>query len=180
MFPRLKRWQEISIAILIGGVNSSSGINRYEKAELLDTNPVSDDEEQAPTKRKCLIGIASDRKTLSTLGLTLLNSWVKDIKLTCTVKYFIGHDTATPLDSELVDTFGDTLVELDVSDEYPPIKKVFGIWSYFYENHALEYDWFAKRSSLYGIWEAGKDCRKENSRFGGGVLSWFRLCNEFK
>eukprot|EP00121_Abeoforma_whisleri_P014447 Awhi_evm1s13323 len=109
-----------------------------------DTQLVNIPEKVVPsTSKKCLIGLMADPKILQTLGVAIFETWYNDFEGVCDVKFFVGN---SPLDPNMKKKFGDAVVQLDCEDTYPPLKKSFGMWDYYYKN-LDKYDWFLKSDS---------------------------------
>eukprot|EP00123_Amoebidium_parasiticum_P015003 comp22737_c0_seq1/m.35426 comp22737_c0_seq1/g.35426 ORF comp22737_c0_seq1/g.35426 comp22737_c0_seq1/m.35426 type:complete len:695 (-) comp22737_c0_seq1:363-2447(-) len=97
--------------------------------------------ENLPTGVKsCVLAVASSVRLLETISLAALQTWVPDVEKVCDVFFFVGRGDVPP---SSVAAFGDRLVQLEVEDDYPPLRKVFGLWDRLYR-HPGQYQWFAK------------------------------------
>eukprot|EP00123_Amoebidium_parasiticum_P016832 comp23601_c0_seq1/m.40108 comp23601_c0_seq1/g.40108 ORF comp23601_c0_seq1/g.40108 comp23601_c0_seq1/m.40108 type:complete len:668 (-) comp23601_c0_seq1:119-2122(-) len=89
---------------------------------------------------RCFLGVASSIPLLSTLSKAALETWVVPVSELCDIRFFVGQGDIPPEQHEI---YAGRIVQLAVAGDYPPIDKVFGMWSYMHSQRHL-YQWFGK------------------------------------
>jgi len=123
--------------------NFKAGTFTSEDLLAANADPYNDDlPNTAPNgsvhRKRLLIGVLSDPKSLRTLGMAAYTTWIEQVSKTATVYFFIGS-CLNPIKG-----FPGKVVCLDTPDAYPPQKKVFLMWSYVWRHHSDEYEWIMK------------------------------------
>ncbi|UJR38671.1 hypothetical protein I4U23_031337 [Adineta vaga] len=84
-----------------------------------------------------VVGIQAEWSQMKTLVNASQHTWIP--KLPYDIFYFVGTRHKVEIESSV----NKNIISLPVIDnEYPPINKTFAIWSYFYEKHLWNYDYF--------------------------------------
>ena len=87
---------------------------------------------------KVVIAIMANWQEMNALIKASKNTWIAD--LSYDVFFFVG----VPRELNVTFVMESNIVLLPYDDyEYPPVNKTFAMWRYLYENHAMEYEYFA-------------------------------------
>ncbi|UJR24545.1 hypothetical protein I4U23_005920 [Adineta vaga] len=89
------------------------------------------------SKLRVVLGIQADWQHMITLVNASQHTWIP--LLPYDIFYFVGISS-----HNLTQTFpNNNIISLPVIDnDYPPVNKTFAIWSYFFQNHLLDYHYF--------------------------------------
>lgn len=86
---------------------------------------------------RVVVGIMANWKEMGARVKASRDTWIAE--LSYNIFYFVG--ASETINGTLLKE--PNIIELPYDDnEYPPINKTFAMWSYFYENHAMHYDYF--------------------------------------
>ena len=99
--------------------------------------PGSDMRHRETRHPRVMVGIVADEPQLHALGRAALETWIQLAPPEWNVTFFVGSETS-------LDGFPlpERVVKLPCNNEYPPVRKIFQVWQYFYRHMYRDYEWF--------------------------------------
>eukprot|EP00047_Mylnosiga_fluctuans_P014189 m.36205 g.36205 ORF g.36205 m.36205 type:complete len:698 (-) comp5378_c0_seq1:168-2261(-) len=107
--------------------------------QALQSRARQDTSADLPAKQTDLIvGVLTDPNSLRTVGMAVYTTWARECESFATVVFFIGSCSSE------VEGFPGKIICLDTPDTYPPQRKVFLMWKYYYDHFLHVHKLFMK------------------------------------